>query len=468
MSIEPTSHYAMSRRRMLSGGLGSVALASLLGEDLLAREFRHFAPRARQVIYLHMVGAPSHLDLFEPKAELRRYHGDYLPDHLHKEGQQFAFIRGRPRLLASPYVFHKRGESGLPFSELLPHLGSVADDLTVIRTLYTKEFNHAPAQLYMLTGFGRLGRPSVGSWVSYGLGSHNRNLPAFVVLNSGGNLAGAGSSLWNNGFLPGSHQGIEFRSKGDPVLFLKNPKHVDRSARRRELDTLRDLNQGRHDLFGDPEILTRINQYELAFRMQTALPDLVDISTEPESVHRLYGRSREPGSFANHCLLARRLVERGVRFVQLFNIGWDHHAGLYQNLPRKAEEIDQPVAGLIRDLKARGLFESTLIVWSAEFGRTPVLQSTSNSGIPDNVGRDHHKDCFTVFMAGGGLRGGTSFGTTDELGFLPAENPVHVNDYHATLLHLLGIDHKRLTFRYQGRDFRLTDVGGRVVREIIS
>ncbi|REK09453.1 MAG: DUF1501 domain-containing protein [Planctomycetota bacterium] len=459
-------------------GLGAFALGELLGQDdavaasgtPLASKRPHFEPRAKSVIYIHLVGAPSHLDLFDLKPELQKRSGEDCPRELFEAGK-FAFVRELPTMLGTPndkqFRFSPSGRSGLPLSNLLPNLQSVADHITLIKTLHTDEFNHAPAQMFMLSGFGRFGRPSIGSWVNYGLGTPNQNLPGFVVLITG-NVLGAGSPAWGSGFLPTVYQGVEFRSQGDPVLFLSNPPGVGIQSRKRIIDTVNALNEAELANVGDPEIATRIEQYELAYRMQTSVPDLMDISVEPESIHEMYGTKPGATSFANNCLLARRLVERGVRFVQLFDQGWDTHNSVFTGLARKTKQVDQPIAALIRDLHQRGLLDETLVVWSAEFGRTPFAQGTNGTGQETKAGRDHHKDAFAVWVAGGGTKGGTSYGETDELGFHIAENPVHVHDFNATLLHLLGINHERLTFRYQGRQFRLTDVEGRVIHDIVA
>ena len=349
----------------------------------------------------------------------------------------------------------------------MPNLQKVADEICFIKSLHTDEFNHGPAQLFMLTGFGRFGRPSIGSWLTYGLGSENQNLPGFVVLITG-QVLGAGNSAWGSGFLPTVYQGIEFRSQGDPVLFLSNPEGVDQSSRRRIVDSVNELNSAALADVGDPEIATRISQYEMAYRMQTSVPELMDLSGEPEHIHKLYGTQPGKTSFANNCLLARRMVERGVRFVQLFDQGWDMHGNVFGSLPKKCQQVDQPIAALISDLKERGMLKDTLVVWSAEFGRTPMAQGQNGEGKKTSAGRDHHKDAFTVWMAGGGVKGGISYGRTDELGYSIAENPMHVHDFNATILHLLGLGHERLTFRYQGRQFRLTDVHGNVVKDIIA
>lgn len=465
--MQPNEQAKLIGRRALFSqvgiGLGGVALSSLLHkENAAATTVSNHVGTARSVIFLHMVGAPSQLDLFTNKPTLRKYHGQKLPDHLW-EGLRLAFIREQPNLFASPFTFRRHGECGMELSELLPNLGTVADELTMIRTLHTQQFNHAPAQLFMQTGFARFGRPCIGSWASYGLGSENDDLPAFVVMNTG-LIAGAGNSLWGSGFLPTVHQGVEFRTKGDPVLFLSNPSGVDRERRSRIVDGINRLNKIQLADVGDPEIATRIDQYELAFRMQTSVPELMDISQETDATHRMYGTQPGMTSFANNCLLARRLVERGVRFVQLYDQGWDTHGSLKTGLTRKAKQVDQPIAALIKDLRQRGLLDQTLVVFASEFGRTPMLQGDAGA----KAGRDHHKDAFAVWMAGGGARPGTSIGETDDFGFHPTKDPVHVNDFHATLLHLLGIDHEQLTYKYQGRNFRLTDVAGKVVHSAIE
>jgi hypothetical protein len=370
-------------------------------------------------------------------------------------------------LAGSRYQFKQHGESGQHLSELLPHLSTVADDLTILRGMHTDEINHAPAQMFLHTGFGRGGRPSFGSWAVYGLGSESQNLPAYVVMLSGA-AGGAGTSLWSTGFLPSVYQGVQFRSSGDPVLFLSNPKGHSAADRRRVLDTISELNETRLADVGDPEIATRIDQYEMAFRMQTSVPELMDLSGETQATLNLYGAKRGRASFANNCLLARRLVERGVRMVQLYDSDWDHNSNLPQRLSAKCKDVDQALAGLITDLKERGLLDDTLVIWGGEFGRTPVRQAVSGSGAKTSPGRDHHKDAYTMWLAGGGTKPGMTYGQTDEFGFNVVENSVHVHDLNATVLHLLGLDHERLTFEYQGREFRLTDVHGRVVRDILA
>jgi len=469
----------LSRRELFQRvgcGVGGLALASLLKQDgcwaqaptakaqggqQFTGKLPHFPARAKNVIFLHMVGAPSQLDLFDDKPMLRKNDGELCPKEL-IEGKRFAFLRGHPRLRGSEFRFSRHGESGQVFSELLPHLAGMADDIAIIKSMQTDHFNHAPSQLFLLTGFGRFGRPSIGSWISYGLGTENRSLPGFVVLITG-SVGGAGNSMWGSGFLPTVHQGIEFRTKGDPVLFLSNPGGITGTDRKRIIDTVNQLNQQQLADVGDPEIATRISQYEMAYRMQSSVPELMDLADEPRHIHEMYGTQPGQTSFANNCLLARRLVERGVRFVQLFDQGWDHHGGLNKNLTSKCKQVDQPAAALIRDLKQRGLLDETLVVWASEFGRTPMLQNGQANG-----GRDHHKDAYCIWMAGGGIKGGVTVGRTDDLGYFPTEDPVHVHDFQATLLHLLGMDHEQLTYKYQGRQFRLTDVHGKVVTQVLA
>ncbi len=456
-------------------GFGAMALSSLLADSFAADlspssgagiRAPHFAPRAKRVIYLHMVGAPSQLDLFDSKPALQKYDGKPCPDDFIR-GKRFAFLRGHPNIAASRFAFERHGRSGAELSILLPHLAKVADELAIVKSLHTDEFNHAPAQLFLHTGFGRLGRPSVGSWVTYGLGSENQDLPAYVVLLSGP-LAGAGTSLWSSGFLPSVHQGVQFRSNGEPVLFLRNPDGHSTADRRRVLDTVQQLNQAQLADVGDPEITTRISQYEMAFRMQTSVPELMDISQESKATLDLYGAQPGKTSFANNCLLARRLVERGVRMVQLYDADWDHHADITNRLPRKCQDVDQGMAALVQDLKQRGLLDDTLVIWGGEFGRTPMAQTDSGTGAATKAGRDHHKEAFSMWLAGGGVKPGITYGATDDLGYNIAERPVHVHDLNATVLHLLGLDHERLTYRYQGRDFRLTDVHGKIVRDLLA
>jgi hypothetical protein len=418
------------------------------------------------VIYLHMIGAPSHLDLFDYKPELIARDGEKCPEELTR-GKRFAFIGGELMLSGTQFKFARHGQSGQQMSELWPHLATVADELAIVNSLHTEEINHAPAQMFLHTGFGRGGRPSFGSWVVYGLGSQTRDLPAYVVMLSGP-LGGAGTSMWSSGFLPSVYQGIQFRSSGDPVLFLSNPKGHTGEDRRRVLDAVAELNRAQLADVGDPEIATRISQYEMAFRMQSSVPDLMEISQESAETLKLYGAEPGKASFANNCLLARRLVERGVRLIELYDADWDHHSDLKTRLPAKTKQVDQAMAALIKDLKQRDLLKDTLVIWGAEFGRTPLYQGISGDGAKTKPGRDHHKDAYTCWLAGGGVKGGITYGRTDDFGFSVVENPVHVHDLNATVLHLLGLDHERLTFKYQGREYRLTDVHGRVVRELLS
>jgi hypothetical protein len=474
--IPPELLAAATRRQFLrrSGlGFGAAALSTLLAEsegraersDPLAPKKPPMAPTAKRVIYLHMIGAPSHLDLFDHKPELAKRDGQECPEELLK-GRRFAFIGGKMSLAGSPFKFTKHGQSGMELSELLPHLGSVADDIALVKTIHTEEINHAPAQMYLHTGFGRGGRPGFGSWVTYGLGSEAQNLPAYVVLLSGP-LGGAGTSLWGSGFLPSVYQGVQFRTTGDPVLHLSNPEGQTLASRRQLLDAIKQLNEEQQDAIGDPEIATRIAQYELAFKMQMSVPELMDLSKEPKEVLDSYGAMPGKGSFANNCLLARRLVERGTRVVELYDADWDHHGALATRLPAKCKDVDRPMAALIQDLKRLGMLDDTLVIFGSEFGRTPLRQGADGNGKATNPGRDHHKDAFTCWLAGGGVKGGTTFGSTDPFGFAPTENPVHVHDLNATVLHMLGLDHERLTYKYQGREFRLTDVHGVVQKELL-
>ena len=489
--MDPHGHQWLHicRRELLkrSGfGLGAVALHHLLGADglraatgnaaagpgplaanPLSARLAHAAPRAKRVIYLHMIGAPSHLDLFDPKPALVKHDGQPCPEELLK-GRRFAFIAGNKLTLAgSQYKFARHGRSGAEMSELLPHLSAVADEIAVVRSLHTDEINHAPAQMFLHTGFGRGGRPSFGSWVTYGLGSENQDLPAYVVLVSGP-TGGAGTSLWSSGFLPSVYQGVQFRTSGDAVLFLSDPKGQGRPDRRRILDAVAELNRVQLEEAGDPEIATRISQYEMAYRMQASVPELMDISQESPATLDLYGARPGKPSFANNCLLARRLVERGVRLVQLYDSDWDHHANLDTRLPAKCRDVDQGMAALVADLKQRGLLEDTLVIWGGEFGRTPLRQGISGDGAATKPGRDHHKDAYTMWMAGGGIKPGVTYGRTDDFGFGVVDQPVHVHDLNATVLHLLGLDHERLTYRHAGRDFRLTDVAGEVATDLLA
>ena len=464
---------ALTRRHFFQQagfGIGGMALASL--SEATGQAALPVAPppaKAKRVIFLFMAGGPSQLDLFDPKPALNKYDGEPIPEEL-IAGERFAFIQGRPRLLGSPFTFRAHGQSGQVMSNLLPGLAKHADDIAIIRSMHTSQFNHAPAQIFMNSGHQIVGRPSMGSWMSYGLGSENRDLPSFVVLLSGENNPDGGKSCWGSGFLPTVHQGVEFRSKGEPVLFVSDPEGIDSRVRRQSLDALRDLNQLNLAEMGDPEIQTRIAAYEMAYRMQTSVPELTDLSRESVAVHEAYGTKPGQATFANNCLLARRLVERGVRFVQLYHWGWDTHGNgvgvdIPSKLPRLCRETDQPIAALLGDLKARGLLEETLVIWGGEFGRTPVNEARGGSKL---FGRDHHPRAFTYWLAGGGIKPGISIGQTDELGYRIVQDPVDVHDLHATVLHLLGVDHTRLTYRFQGRDFRLTDVHGRVVQALLA
>ncbi|XZE45966.1 DUF1501 domain-containing protein [Pirellulaceae bacterium SH467] len=458
-----------------SGGIGAVALQGLLGNqasgDSTNAPFRppHFPAKAKHVIYLHMTGSPPNLDLFDYKPKLIELDGQDAPESV-LAGKEFAFTKGTPKLLGTRHKFVPSGKSGLLLSDCLPHLQGVADELCMVHSMHTDQFNHAPAELLVYTGSPRSGRPSFGSWVTYGLGSENENLPAFVVLISSGVQPNGGKSSFGSGFLPSVYQGVQCRSQGDPVLFASDPAGMSRALRRKTLDALNQLNQIQMEEMGHPETQTRISQYELAFRMQTSVPEVMDISRETQSTLDDYGAKVGGSSLANNCLLARRLVESGVRYVQLFDWGWDFHGtgpaeDIRDGLTKKCETMDRPVAALIRDLKQRGLLDETLIIWGGEFGRTPFREGRTAKG--DILGRDHYPDCFTMFMAGGGTKGGFEYGATDELGFGVIENPVHVHDMQATWLHLLGFDHTKLTYRFQGRDYRLTDVHGNVVQALL-
>lgn len=476
---------AVTRRhffRQAGFGIGAAALTTLMNPfsfaetapaldtaNPLASRPPHFPAKAKSIIYLFMAGAPSQVDLLDFKPKLQELDGQHIPQEMLK-GERFAFIKGVPKLLGSPYEFKRSGKSGQEISELLPHLSSVADDVAIIRSLSTTQFNHAPAQIFMNTGHQIIGRPSMGAWMTYGLGSECKDLPGFVVLLSGENQPDGGKSCWGSGFLPTVYQGVEFRSKGDPVLFLTNPEGVSNEARRESLDILKEMNERHLAEVGDPEISTRIASYEMAYRMQFSVPQLTDISKEPASIHEMYGIQPGKPSFANNCLLARRLVERGVRFVQLYHRGWDNHGtsshdDIVNRLPSLCQETDQASAALVKDLKQRGLLDSTIIVWGGEFGRTPMNEERNKSKF---LGRDHHPRAFSVWVAGGGFKGGEALGKTDELGYNVVEDPIDVHDLHATILNQMGLDHTRLTYKFQGRDFRLTDVSGSVVRKLLA
>ncbi len=459
-------------------GLGAIALNQLLSADGLSAagpvidpahpmnpRAPHFAPQAKRVIYLFMAGGPSQLDLFEDKPKLRELQGQPPPKSLMK-GKRFAFLKGNETLLGSERKFAPAGQCGMTLSELFPHHRKIADEVCWLRGMKTDVFNHAPAKLFMNTGFQAPGRPAFGAWSIYGLGSEARDLPGFVVLQRGPRGPRGGSSLWSSGFLPTSYQGVPFRGKGDAILHLNSPAAMTRERERRFYDTVSELNHARLDETGDPEILTRINAYEMAFRMQTSAPELMDLKSERPETLALYGVKPGEPSFAANCLLARRLAERDVRFIQLYHTNWDSHGGPGENLNADFEkvcaQVDQASAALVLDLKQRGLLDDTLVIWGGEFGRTPMGENRAT------VGRDHHVDAFTMWLAGGGVQPGLIFGETDELGFGAIRDPIHVHDLHATLLHQLGFDHERLTYRFQGRDFRLTDVHGQVVKGILA
>jgi uncharacterized protein (DUF1501 family) len=462
--------------RQCGVGLGSLALASLLGDeksaaapvkappDPFAPKAPHFAPKAKHVIFLFMAGAPSQLDLFDYKPTLAKYNGKPVPAEV-VMGQKYAFIKPDAALYATEFKFAKHGNCGAELSEALPHLADVVDDIAIVKSMTTDAFNHAPGQMLMETGSTQFGRPCFGSWVVYGLGSEAHNLPSFVVLNSAGGLSG-GAGLYGSGFLPTVYQGVPFRKSGDPVLFLSNPAGVTPQMQRRTLDLIKELNQKHLAATGDPEIATRINSFEMAYRMQTSAPELMDVSKESAETLKLYGVEPGKPSFAMNCLLARRLIERGVRFVQLFHEGWDHHTEVFKGVQDQTGKTDQGSAALIKDLKQRGLLDDTLVLWGGEFGRTPMVESNPDAG--RKLGRDHHPQAFTMWMAGGGIKPGLTLGETDEFGFHVVKDKVHVHDLHATLLQLLGFDHTKLTYRFQGRDFRLTDVEGEVVKELLA
>jgi hypothetical protein len=494
MHGDPTETISSTRREFLTSaasGLGGLALSAALAADTplgpreahaataasvnpLAPKPGHFAPRAKSCIFIFMEGAPSQADLFDPKPKLNELHGQKLPESLIKN-VRFAFLKkDTATILGTKRKFSKHGQCGMELSELIPHIGSVADDLLLIRSMHTDQFNHHPGQLLMQCGRASFGLPCMGSWLTYGLGSESQNLPGYVVLTAGRGSSG-GASLWQSGFLPSVYSGVLFRNKGEPVLNLQMPPGMPVELQRKGLDTLGRVNSARFNQVHDPEIASRIASYELAFRMQSAAPELIDLGGESQATLDMYGVDRKepdikahrgggPGqfrSFAANCLLARRMVERGVRFVNIIHASWDHHSNLDSELPFNAEMADQPIAALIKDLKQRGLLDETLVVWASEFGRTPLGEN--RGGSESVTGRDHHPFAFSIFMAGGGIKGGQVYGETDEIGWAPIKDPTHVNDFQATLLHLFGIDHLRLTHRFQGRDFRLTDVAGKVI-----
>ncbi len=452
-------------------GVGKIALASLLAEGLMntarveaATRPSHFPAKAKRVIFLFMAGAPSQLDLFDNKESLRKHDGKPVPAEVVKD-QRYAFIQPNASLMASRFAFKKHGKSGAELSEMLPHLSKVVDDIAIVKSMHTDQFNHAPAQIFMNTGSPRPGRPCIGSWVTYGLGSETNDLPGFVVLSSAGGTSG-GAANWSSGFLPTTYQGVPFRTKGDPILNVSNPAGIDKRLQRDSLDLIRSLNEDHLRSVGDPEINTRITAYEMAYRMQSSAPEFLDLRGETKETLELYGAEPGKPSFALNCLLARRLAERGVRFINLFHEGWDHHSDVAGGLKGACGQTDQGAAALVIDLKRRGLLEDTLVVWGGEFGRTPMVESNANLG--RSLGRDHHPQAFTMWMAGGGIKPGQTMGRTDDLGFHIVDEPVHVHDLQATILHLLGLDHLKLTYRLQGRDFRLTDVSGNVVSKLLA
>jgi hypothetical protein len=478
--MPPVNPLLLQTRRHFFGqcavGLGSLALTSLLNEgraeetvNPLAPRKPHHAPKAKSVIFLFMAGGPSQLELFDYKPKLAKLHGKPIPDEFIK-GKRFAFMdtfaKEVPKLLATRRKFAQHGSSGAYVSECLPHIAAIVDDVAIVRSLATNVFNHAPAKLFVNTGSPQFGRPSIGSWVTYGIGSESKDLPGFVVLQSGPRGPRGGAPLWGSGFLPTTYQGVPFRNSGDPVLNLSRPAGVSEERQRQVLDAVKELNAARLADTGDPEISTRISSYEMAYRMQTSAPELIDFSKEDKKTLEAYGVEPGKPSFANNCLLARRLVERGVRFVQLYHTDWDHHGSgevnLTAGLDKVSKEVDQPSAALVKDLKQRGLLDSTLVIWGGEFGRTPMGE------VRDSVGRNHHIEAYTMWLAGGGVKAGLNLGETDELGYAAVEDRVHVHDLQATILHLLGLDHLKLTFRFQGRDYRLTDVHGEVVKKLLA
>ena len=464
-------------------GLGKIALAYLLANEFrgavnagetiglgqaephpLVAKAPHYPAKIKNVIYLFMAGAPSQLDLFDFKEALAKHDGEPVPAEIVKD-QRYAFIQRHAKILAPRFKFAKHGQSGAELSEMLPHLATIADEIAIVKSCHTSQFNHGPAQLFMNTGSSLPGRPAMGSWVTYGLGSQCEDLPGFVVLKSGGAVSG-GAALWSSGFLSTIHQGVPFRSQGDPILFATRPDGIDARLQRETVDLVHQLNKKQLDTVGDPEIATRIRSYEMAYQMQTSAPQLMDLSDETPATLEAYGVKPGQASFANNCLLARRMVERGVRFIQLYHGSWDHHSDVAGGLRGACGETDQPAVALIKDLKQRGLLEETLIVWGGEFGRTPMVES--NSALGRSLGRDHHPQAFTMWFCGGGIKSGMTLGKTDELGFHVTENPVFVHDIQATILHLLGLDHERLTFSFQGRQFRLTDVHGALIEPILG
>lgn len=483
---------SVTRRHFLRdcvAGVGGIALGYLFGGcstgrgggdptaamatgslNPMAPRAPHFGGKAKRIIYLHMAGAPSQLELFDYKPELHKLHNQPCPESL-LAGKKFAFIRGVPKMLGPQANFKQHGQSGAWVSDYLPHFSKVVDEVSFLKAVHTDQFNHGPAQLFMHTGHARLGRPSIGAWVTYGLGTENSNLPGFVVLTSGGKTPDAGKSVWGSGFLPSVYQGVQCRSKGDPVLYLSDPDGVGRDLKKASIDAINAVNRQEYDQYGDPETLARIAQYEMAYKMQVAVPEVMDIDSEPEYIHELYGTAPGKESFANNCLLTRKLVEKGVRFVQLFDWGWDSHGtnakeAIDMGFRDKCREIDRPMTALLLDLKQRGLLDETLVVWGGEFGRTPMQENRDDKDMPF-LGRDHHTDAYTIWLAGGGIKQGVSYGETDEIGFTGVSGRVSVHDLHATMLHLMGFDHEQFTYDFQGRPFRLTDVEGELIRALV-
>jgi hypothetical protein len=443
---------------------GALANLSAVGANPLAPKAPHFQPKAKRVIHLFMAGAPSQLDLFDYKPKLAQYEGKQIPPEV-IAGQRYAFIRPDAAALGPRFKFARHGRSGAELSEMLPYLAKVVDDICIVRSVHTDQFNHAPAQIFLNTGFSQPGRPSLGSWVLYGLGAETSDLPAFVVMSTGSGISG-GAANWSSGFLPTVYTGVRFRNRGDPIVNVTSPAGIDARLQRDSLDLIGSLNRRRRDAEGDPEIATRIASYEMAFRLQTSAPELMDLRGESRATLELYGVDPARPSFARACLLARRMIERGVRFVNIYHEGWDAHSDVAGNLRQNCGTTDRASAALIQDLKKRGLLDETLVIWGGEFGRTPMVES--NPALGRSLGRDHHPQAFTIWLAGGGIKAGLTYGATDDLGFNVVENPVHVHDLQATVLHLLGLNHERLTYRYLGRDFRLTDVYGRVVQPILA
>ena len=445
-------------------GVGKLALAGLLTNSFARPAGTHFAPKAKRMIHLFQAGAPSQLELFDNKPKLKEFEGKPLPPSVIGD-QRYAFIQQNAAVLGPRFPFARHGQCGAELSDKLPHLAKIADEIAIIRSMYTDQFNHAPGQIFFNTGFAQPGRPCLGSWLSYGLGVETENLPAFVVLSTGGGISG-GSALWSAGFIPGKHAGVRFRNSGDPILNVSPPAGADRKLQRDSLDLIRALNSHRLEVEKNPDITTRIESYEMAFRLQSSAPELMDLKNESQETLNLYGADPIKPSYARACLLARRMIERGVRCVNIYHSGWDAHSNVAGNVTNNTRSTDQASAALILDLKQRGLLDETLVIWGGEFGRTPMVES--NPTLNRSQGRDHHPQAFSLWLAGGGIKGGTTLGSTDELGFHINEKPVHIHDLQATILHLLGLDHERLTFKHGGRDYRLTDVHGKLVQEIVA